>query len=223
MRKALLFFAVVMLTAFGFTQSTGGGITAASVWQPGNNFVATAKAGCGNSNGSALGDCLIAQMAKAGAPANAVQFAREVFKLDGEVGIMSGFNKVGPVDVAFVTYPFRANPSYGLFLVNGQPRMINAEDLSLLDQKGLQGSFQFQDLKNQFPKAALFPGDRDGKSWPNSQTGSNGGLQFVIGYPLRNGCQTCAHAGFALFQWNFDPSGKFTGTTFMGMTPAPLN
>ncbi len=45
-----------------------------------------------------------------------MQFAREVFKLDGEVGIMSGFNKVGPVDVAFVTYPFRANPSYGLFL-----------------------------------------------------------------------------------------------------------
>jgi hypothetical protein len=162
-------------------------------------------------------------MTKAGAPASAVQFSREVLKLNGEVGILSGFNKVGPVDVAFVTYPFRANPSYGLFLVNGQPRVINAEDLSLLDQKGLQGSFQFQDLKNQFPKAAIYPGDRDGKTWPNSQTGSNGGLQFVIGYPLRNGCPTCAHAGFALFQWNFDPSGKFTGTSFLGMTPAPLN
>jgi hypothetical protein len=48
-------------------------------------------------------------------------------------------------------------------------------------------------------------------------------LQFVIGYPLRNGCPTCAHAGFALFTWNFDSGGKFTGTTFMGMTPAPLN
>ena len=220
MRKALIFLAVVILTAFGFAQSS---ITAASVWQPGNNFVATAKAACGRSNGPALGDCLISQMTKAGAPANAVQFAREVFKSNGEVGILSGFNKVGPVDVAFVTYPFRAKPSYGLFLVNGQPRLINAEDLSLLDQKGLQGSFQFQDLKNQFPKVAIYPGDRDGKTWPNSQTGSSGGLQFVIGYPLRNGCPTCAHAGFALFQWNFDPSGKFTGTTFMGMTPAPLN
>ena len=99
---------------------------------------------------------------------------------------------------------------------------MNAEDLTSLDQNGLQQSFQFQDLKNQFPKVGLFPGDRDGKTWPNSQTGPNGGLQFVIGYPLRNGCPTCAHAGFALFTWNFDPSGKFTGTTFMGMTPAPL-
>jgi hypothetical protein len=223
MRKALIFLAVVILTAFGFAQSTGGNITAASVWKPGSSFVATARAACGKPSGSALGDCLISQMTKAGAPASAVQFSREVLKLSGEVGILSGFNKVGPVDVAFATYPFRANPSYGLFLVNGQPRVINAEDLSLLDQKGLQGSFQFQDLKNQFPKAAIYSGDRDGKTWPNSQTGASGGLQFVIGYPLRNGCPTCAHAGFALFQWNFDPSGKFTGTSFLGMTPAPLN
>jgi len=56
-----------------------------------------------------------------------------------------------------VTYPLGSDPSHGLLLVNGQPRMVNAEDLTLLDQKGLQGSFQFQDLKNQFPKAALFP------------------------------------------------------------------
>jgi hypothetical protein len=193
------------------------------VWQPGSNFVATAEAGCAKSTGSALGDCLISQMAKAGAPANSIQFTRELYQLNGEVGILSGFNKVGRVDVAFVTYPFQASPNHGLLLVNGQPRMVNAEDLKLLDQKGLQGSFQFQDLKNQYPKVAIYPGDRNGKTWPNSQTGSNGGLQFVIGYPLRNGCPTCAHAGFALFQWNFDVSGKFTGTTFMGMTPAPLN
>jgi hypothetical protein len=221
MRKALVFLVVVMLTPFVLAQS--GSIGASAVWQPANGFVATAQAACAKSSGSPLQNCLIDQMSKAGASADAIAFTRELYKLNGEVGILSGFNKVGPVDVAFVAYPFQANPGHGLLLVNGQPRMVNAEDLSLLDQKGLQGSFQFQDLENQYPKVAIFPGDRNGKTWPNSQTGSNGGLQFVIGYPLRNGCPTCAHAGFALFQWNFDPSGKFTGTTFMGMTPAPLN
>jgi hypothetical protein len=221
MRKALVFLVVMMLIPFVLAQS--GSIGASAVWQPANGFVGKAQAACAKSSGSSLQACLIEQMSKAGASADAVAFTRELYKQNGAVGILSGFNKVGPVDVAFVSYPFQANPGHGLLLVNGQPRMVNAEDLSLLDQKGLQGSFQFQDLKNQYPKVAIFPGDRNGKTWPNSQTGSNGGLQFVIGYPLRNGCPTCAHAGFALFQWNFDPSGKFTGTTFMGMTPAPLN
>ncbi|MGB8886742.1 MAG: hypothetical protein WCC87_08455 [Candidatus Korobacteraceae bacterium] len=221
MRKALLFLVIVMLTPFALAQSKPGSITAAAVWQPAN--LATTQAACGKSTGASLETCVTGQMTKAGASPDAVAFTRELYQLNGQVGILSGFNKVGPVDIAFVTYLFQANPSHGLLLVNGQPPILNVEDLKLLDQNGLQQSFQFQDLKNQFPQVALFPGDRDGKTWPNSQTGSNGGLQFVIGYPLRNGCPTCAHAGFALFQWNFDPSGKFTGTTFMGMTPAPVN
>jgi hypothetical protein len=228
MGKPKLFLALVMAATFAAAQSAApqsgtSSIGAAAVWQPGNGFLATAQAACAKSTGASLEACFISQMTKAGASADAVRFSRELYQLNGEVGIMSGFNKVGPVDVAWVTYPLHSNSSHGLLLVNGQPRIVNAEDLASLDQKGLQESFQFQDLKNQFPKAALFPGDRDGRTWPNSQTGANGGPQFVIGYPLRNGCQTCAHAGFALFTWNFDPSGKFTGTTFMGMTPAPLN
>src|SRR5260370_8355516 len=160
-------------------------------------------------------------MSSAGASADAVSFTRELFKqTGGEVGIMAGFQKVGPVDIAWVMYPLRS--TYGLLLVNGKPRIINAEELKQGEQKGMHQSFQFQDLQNQFPKVSLWPGDRDGKTWPNSQTGPNGGLQFIIGYPLRNGCQTCAHAGFALFTWNFNSGGKFTGTSFLGMTPAPL-
>jgi hypothetical protein len=228
MRKAVALVVVAIWATFSAAQSAvppsgTSNIGASAVWQPANGFLATAQAACAKSAGSPQETCLIGQMAKAGASADTVRFTRELYKLTGEVGIMSGFNKVGPVDVAWVTYPLRSSSSHGLLLINGQPRIVNAEDLASLDQTGLQGSFQFQDLKNQYPKVALFPGDRDGKTWPNSQAGSNGGLQFVIGYPLRNGCPTCAHAGFALFTWNFDPTGKFTGTTFMGLTPAPLN
>lgn len=226
--RRLLFILVLSLVVLGlvpltFAQTGTAPITASAVWQPGSDFLARARAACEKvSPSQKFADCVVSQMPKAGAPADAVSFTRELLKqTGGEVGIMTGFNKVGPVDVAFVSYPLRS--SYGLLLVNGKPRIINAENLKLLDEKDMRQSFQFQDLQNQFPNVSLWPGDRDGKTWPNSQTGPNGGLQFTIGYPLRNGCQTCAHAGFALFNWNFNASGKFTGTSFQGMTPAPIS
>jgi hypothetical protein len=221
MRNLLVLAGVIALATLAVAQSEPAPISAAAVWQPGGDFLGKAHAACDKvSPSEKFADCVIKQMSAAGASADAVNFTRDLFKQSHEVGVMAGFHQVGPVDIAWVSYPLRS--TNGLLLVNGQPRIVNAEDLKLLDQKDMQQSFQFQDLQNQFPRASLWPGDRDGKTWPNSQTGSHGGLQFIIGYPLRNGCQTCAHAGFALFTWNFSPTGRFMGTSFLGMTPAPI-
>ena len=199
-------------------------IGASAVWQLPSTFLSNAHKACDNAaQPPSFAECFIAQMSKAGAPAAAVAFTKMLYqKSEGDVGILSGFHPVGPVDVAWIVYPLRANTNNGLLLVNGSPRIVNAEDLKLLDQKGMEQSFQFQDLQNQFPKVGVWPGDRDGTTWPNTQTGPNNGLQFILGYPLTNGCHACAHAGTALFTWNFDAEGKFLGTTFMGLTPAPL-
>jgi hypothetical protein len=201
-----------------------GKITSASVWIMPSSFINDAHKACDNAHQPpGFAQCFIGQMSKAGAPAQSVAFTNQLYKeSQGDVGILSGLNPVGPVDVAWIIYPLRANTNSGLLFVNGNPAILNAEDLKLLDQKGMEQSFQYQDLKNQFPQVGVWPGDRDGKTWPNSQTGSNGGVQFVIGYPLINGCHACARAGFALFNWNFDSTGKFLGTTFLGLTPAPL-
>jgi hypothetical protein len=205
-------------------QAGPGKIDASAVWQIPAQFLSSAHTACDGSSPSGIGDCMVHQMAKAGAPAAAVRFTRELYKQShGEFGIMTGFQGEQPVAFAWITYPLRANTNYGLLLVNGRPPIVNVEDLKLLDRKGMEQSFQFQDLKNQFPQVDLWPGDRDGKEWPNSQTGPNGGTQFVVSYPLRNGCHACARAGFAIFTWNFDAQGKFLGTSFMGMTPPPLN
>lgn len=223
MRRLLLFLVILELATSAFAQSATASIGPSAVWQPGNDFLAEARTACSQASAAAskFSECVIDQMAKDGAPADAVSFTRELYKqTGGDVGVMAGFHKVGPVDIAWVNYLLRS--TRGLLLVNGKPRMINVEDLKLLDQKGMKRSFQFQDLQNQYPKVNLWPGDRNGQTWPNAATGPNGGLQFVIGYPLRNGCQTCAHAGFALFTWNFDSSGRFMGTSFLGMTPAPV-
>jgi len=197
---------------------------ASAVWHMPGEFVANAQTACGSSSASQFGDCLIQQMVKAGAPTASVTFTRNLFKQGhGEVGIMTSFQQGTPVDIAWVTYPWRPDHRYGLLLLNGQPGIVNVEDLKLLDQKSMRQSFQYQDLQKQFAKLDIFPGDRDGKTWPASQPTPNGGAQLVLGYPLRNGCATCANAGSATFTWNFAKDGKFLGTSFMGLLPPPLN
>jgi hypothetical protein len=214
-------FACVSLTAQAKPSLTKIGDSA--IWQLPAQFVTTAHSACERSSGSNYADCVIGQMAKAGAPADAVQFTRELYKQShGEVGVMTGFQNEGPVAFAWITYPLRANTNYGLLLLNGQPRIVNVEDLKLLDVKTMKASSQFHDVKRQFPKVDIWPGDRDGKIWPNSQAGPDGGVQFTVAYPLMNGCHACARAGSAIFNWNFDARGKFLGTSFQGMIDPPL-
>jgi len=222
--KPVLLAIAILASPVGFAQAPSSRISSAAVWQIPSTFRAGANKACDKApQPPSFADCFINQMAKAGAPAEAVAFARELQKQSGgEVGIASGFEAVGPVDVAFITYPLRANTNYGLVFVNGTPRIIDAEDLKLLDQTSMQQSPQFQNTKAQFPNLNLWPGDRDGTTWPNASNNSEGGVSFTLGYPLRNGCHACANAGFAEFNWKFDPSGKFLGTSFMGMTAPPL-
>ena len=230
--RIVAFAAAILLAAFSFAQAPtlppaagAARITAASVWQMPSTFLAVAHKACDNSpQPPSYADCFINQMSKVGASPAAVAFTRELQKQsNGDVGIMSGFDKVGPVvDVAFITYPLRANTNNGLLFVNGTPKIINAEDLSLLNQAEMQQSPQFQNTKAQFPNVSVWPGDRDGTTWPNSNPNSEGGVSFTLGYPLINGCHACERAGFAEFNWKFGPTGKFLGTTFMGMTPPPV-
>jgi hypothetical protein len=209
-------FLCVSLTAQSKPAAKKIGVSA--VWPLPEQFMTTAHAACDQSPRSNYADCMIGQMARAGAPADAVQFARELHdQSHGEFGVMTGFQDEGPVAFAWVTYPLRANTNYGLLLLNGKPRIVNIEDLKQLDVKAMKQSTQFQDLKTQFPHIEIWPGDRDGKVWPNSQSDVNGGVQFTVGYPLLDGCHACAHAGDVIFNWNFDATGKFLGTSFQGI------
>jgi hypothetical protein len=224
-RLAITFYVASCIIGSGGVSAASGPakIGTSSVWQLPEQFVANAHAACDKTAPSGFAECVMNQMAPAGASADAVSFTRALYKQShGDVGIMTGFQPVGPVDIAWITFPLRANTNYGLLLVNGQPRTVNVEELKLLDKKTMQQSPQFKDLRFQFPKVDVWPGDRDGKTWPNSQTGPDGGIQFTVGYPLINGCHACAHAGSALFTWNFSAQGKFLGTTFVGMTSPPL-
>ena len=85
-------------------------VGASSVWQLPEQFTTGVHAACDKSAPAGFAECVIDQMAKAGVSTDAVSFTRALYKQSGgDVGIMTGFQPVGPVDFAWITYPLRAN------------------------------------------------------------------------------------------------------------------
>jgi hypothetical protein len=227
LRKSLLFAVLILVAstisyAISVASQVPAKIGSSAVWQPPQDFVAKAHAACDKSNPPNYAECFIDQMSKAGAPADAVSFTRMLYgQSDGQVGIMADFHKVGPVDVARVMYPLRANDNYGLLLVNGDPAILDVDDLKKLDRASMEQNPLYLSVKQKYTGTDLWPGDRSGTTWPQVMPLPGGGEQFILGYPLLNGCHACAHVGLALFAWNFDSSGKFLGTKYIPKPPPP--
>jgi len=204
--------------------ASDGKISVAAVWQPPQDFLSKAHLACDKGAGPAsFTQCFMNQMAAAGAPADAVNFTRMLYQQNGGlVGIMTGFQKLGPVDAAQVFYPLRANDNYGLLLVNGDPKILDVDDLPKLDRTAMEQNPMFQAVKQKFPQSDIWPGDRSGSApWPRIQPMPPGRTEFIVTYPLINGCHACQHVGLARFGWDFDASGKFLGTVYIPTPPPP--
>jgi hypothetical protein len=203
------------------TPAPSAKITAAGVWQPPQDVFTKVSHACQVGAGPmSFSQCYMNQLAAQGEPPDAVQFTRWLYEhFDQNVGIMTAFKSFAPVDAAQVMIPLRANDNYALLLVNGDPSIVNLDDLQKLDRKAMEADPQFQSIKQKFPQTDLWPGDRSGNNpWPEVKS-LPGGTEFIVSYPLINGCHACARVGVAQFGWNFDPSGKFQGTTYVSTTP----
>jgi len=199
-------------------------ISGAGVWQPPQDVFTKASRACQMGAGPmSFSQCYMNQLAAQGEPPEAVKFTRWLYEhFDQNVGIMTAFKSYAPVDAAQVMIPLRANDNYALLLVNGDPSVVIVDDLQKLDRKAMEADPQFQSLKKEFPQTDLWPGDRSGSApWPQVQSLPGGGTEFVVSYPLINGCHACARVGVARFGWKFDSSGKFQGTTYVSTAPPP--
>ncbi len=234
--KCVLLATALLCSTFGFAQApqselpippTGitGRITATSVWQMPATFLPAAHKACDKSlNPPSFIQCFIVQMSKAGAPPSAVAFTQSLLQQSGgDFGIMSGFNAVGPVDVAFVTYPLRANTNNGLLFVNGTPKIVNAENLKLLDQAGMQQSPQFQNTKNAVPQGQRLAGR---PRWNHlAQLLQESRRQPVVhaGLPAAQRMPRLCSRWLRRVQLELRrPPANSSGTSFLGMTPPPV-
>ncbi len=144
-------------------------------------------------------------MAQAGASPAALAFTR---RLDNEAYLEALDETAGPVAVAHVFYPFRANENQAWLLVNGAPPLIDVDDRRDLDLAALRSSPAYAAIRRRYPNVSFWPGDR-GRAAP--QIGENG-REFVVGYLLRDLCHACATVGHVRFAFEFDAAGTFLGT-----------
>jgi predicted secreted protein len=169
------------------------------------------RAECAPLSGDGFEACFVAGMQKSGASPQAVALSQSI----GNLGYMKALRKHGPVDIAFVVYPFRANENQGFLLVNGDPPQVDVDDLSLLSPENLIKDSRYIRLKKQYPAVALWPGDRSDRDYPLPEGTPDGGLRFMVRYRLLNGCHACELAGYALYAFEFDKTGRFLRTSYI--------
>lgn len=152
-------------------------------------------------------------MHKMGASPEALRFA----ELTDTSGYLRHFVDTGIVDIAYVCYPFRANDNYGVTLVNGRPGMIDVDDFEYVDLTVLKQDSTYLKIIDDYPDAAVFPGDRYLYNQPIVEQLPDGGERFIVRYSLKNGCHACMEVGFVDFAFDFNRQGDFTGTRLVNV------
>ncbi|MFY9802495.1 MAG: protease inhibitor I42 family protein [Candidatus Acidiferrales bacterium] len=194
-------------------------ITAAAVWNPAPDALAAIRTKCGDAGDpSHLEICFLGEMKSAGASPEAVAFSRSA----ADIGViyMRAFRKVGPVDVAYIEYVFRANELEGVFLVNGDPSPIDVDDEDVLPKTRLLGNSAYAALAQQYPNVSIWPGDRFDAKLPALADTGWGTQTFAVNYVLRDGCHACAQIGAATVDFVFDTDGKFQGAKVTAVMPS---
>ena len=77
----------------------------------------------------------------------------------------------------------------------------------------MRSSTAYGEIRQRYPNVDFWPGDR-GASAPKV---SLGGLEFVIGYLLRDQCHACTIVGRVRFGFDFGALGKFLRTRLISV------
>jgi hypothetical protein len=193
--------------------AAGQTVTAAAVWRPDAGFMARFHAACDGRSGAAFNACFAAAMAKALASPAALDFTR---RLGNEAYLQALDETGGPIAVAHVFYPFRANENDAWFLVNGTPALIDVDDRRNLKLAAMRSSAAYLAIYHRYRNVTFWPGDRGALAPEVTQ----GGREVIIGYLLRDLCHACATIGRVRYAFDFDAAGKFLGTRLVSVAAA---
>jgi hypothetical protein len=186
-----------------------------AIFHPGKDFLKTFHSRCDSLAYPKFGECFVSAMKSSDASPQAVAFAH----LLDDSGYMRDFRETGRVDVAYVTCPFRANENEGFYLVNGEPSLVDVDDLLALPRNDLEKDRRYNRIVRNYPKANLWPGERYRTVFPESSKLPGGIQRFTVTYWLKDGCHACQDLGLVLYAFDFDSTGKFLGRTFLKIVP----
>ncbi len=177
-------------------------------------FIDAVKASCQDPHADKLQDCFAGEMKKAGATPAAVEFSKQL----GEPGFVRDFRAAGPVDIAYVFYPYRANENQSWLIVNGHPPAIDVDNSKLVTiaARALKNNSSYAGLAKAHPDLSPWPGDRYSTEIPDVEMGAKGGVHIIVNYRLREKCHSCAVLGHAWYSFEFDAKGIFAGAQVDG-------
>ena len=141
-------------------------------------------------------DCVGKVMKRHGASGEAFEF----YRMTG--WFLSKLRETGgPVMLASVVNPWRANENEQPALVGGTPVVVYPEDV----QVSIDDDVGFKALKQRIPRLMFW------KSSPTLETAAvtEEGQSFVFRYRLLDGCHACAIRGSARIEFGFAPDGTY--------------
>ncbi len=149
-----------------------------------------------------VGDCMIEQMRKGGASVGSIAFSQKLVAT-GDAGYVSAWKQVGPIGVATVTYPFRANTNTATMLVPaaGDPVLADAYELTADDK----ARADYRAAQAEHPDA--FPVPPGEVSFGKTPAGN---LRVLLTTPTAV-CHACAAAGSIVVGFDFDAAGHYLG------------
>ncbi|HKA35921.1 MAG TPA: hypothetical protein VKH43_03825 [Thermoanaerobaculia bacterium] len=152
-------------------------------------------------------DCVKKVLARHGGTPEAFEFYRKTGWFLSELKETGG-----PVRVATLLDPWRANENEQPALVNGAPPVVYPEDADFDVEKDAA----YRALREKFPNLLLWK--------PGAELEGSGstpkGQSFLFRYRLLDGCHACPVRGFARVEFLFGRDGTFLRAKLLGVVPA---
>lgn len=192
-------------------------ISATAVWSPSDQELAQLNKTC-ESDPQAYSDCFISHMPDLGASEEAVAFTRNYAAQNhGSIAILTGFHPMDEVDLGYVYFPAGKERKQGWFLLNGYPLVVNVDDQARIPESAMEKQPLWATIHRQHPAIKLYfqNAERSTDKTPEAETLPDGSQRFIVEYPLRDGCASCAVLGHAAFSFDFDPSGELVTVRFV--------
>lgn len=141
-------------------------------------------------------DCVHKVMERHGAGADAFEFYRRTGWFLSKLR-----DTGGPVMLATVVNPWRANENEQPALLGGNPPVVYPEEV----QVPLEKDAGFKSLKADYPDLMFW------KPGPTLETSAltGGGQSFIFRYRLLDGCHACPIRGWARVEFEFAPDGTY--------------
>jgi hypothetical protein len=149
-------------------------------------------------------DCVQRVMERHGGSAGALEFYRRTGWLLSKLKVTGG-----PVMLATVVNPWRANENEQPALLSGNSVVVYPEEVEV----PLENDAGFKALKARFPRLMFW---KPGPTLESNEV-TKGGQSFVFRYRLLDGCHACAIRGWARIEFDFAPDGTYRRAKVLGV------